>query len=91
MDSSIGKGGKEMARIGVEESLSNVKEALMEMGHEVVDLRSEEDARNCEFAVISGQDKDVMGIANVVTPGSVINAEGTSTDEVCNMVNQKIQ
>ena len=80
-----------MARIGVETSLSSVKDALMEMGHEVVDLNTEEDAQNCEFAVISGQDKDVMGIANVVTPGSVINAEGTTTDEVCNMVNQKIQ
>ena len=36
-----------MARIGVEESLANVKEALMEMGHEVVDLRNGEDAAYC--------------------------------------------
>ncbi|HLT55742.1 MAG TPA: YkuS family protein, partial [Bacillota bacterium] len=27
-----------MARIGVEESLTHVKQALIEMGHEVVDL-----------------------------------------------------
>lgn len=80
-----------MARIGVEQSLSHVKDALMEMGHEVVDLRSEEDAKYCEFAVISGQDKDMMGIANVVTPGSVINAEGTTAADVCDMISERIQ
>lgn len=79
-----------MARIGVEPSLSNVKEALTRMGHEVVDIHSEEDASNCEFAVISGQDKDMMGIANVTIPGSVINAQGATTNEVCQMVNERI-
>lgn len=79
-----------MARIGVEPSLSNVKEALLTMGHEVVDLQNEEDASNCDLAVISGQDKDMMGFANVITPGSVINAQGANTNEVCQMVNDRI-
>jgi len=79
-----------MARIGVEPSLSNVKEALERVGHEVIDLHSEQDAQNCEFAVISGQDKDMMGIANVITSGSVINAQGATTNEVCQMVNERI-
>lgn len=79
-----------MARIGVEESLSHVKEALMEMGHEVVDLRNEEDARNCDYCVISGQDKDVMGMQDVVTEGRVINAQGYSADEISQMVNDHL-
>ena len=79
-----------MARIGVEPSLSNVKEALTRIGHEVVDLHSEEDAANCDFSIISGQDQNMMGIANVVTSGSVINAQGSTTDEVCQMLNERL-
>lgn len=79
-----------MARIGVEESLSNVKEALMEMGHEVVDLRSGEDAAYCDCCIISGQDKDVMGITEAAIAGSVINAQGMSAEDVCQMVNHKL-
>src|SRR5699024_6280760 len=80
-----------LARIGVEPTLTNVKEALARMGHDIIDLRSEADADNCDFAVISGQDKDIMGIANVVVAGSVINAQGSNTNEVCQMVNEKLQ
>jgi len=80
-----------MARIGVEQSLSNVKDALMEKGYNVVDLKNEEDAKNCDMAVISGQDKDVMGIADVVTENSVINAHGVSAEEVCDMVSERVQ
>lgn len=79
-----------MARIGVEETLTQVKETLMEMGHEVVDLRSEEDARNCDFCIISGQDKDVMGMQDVVTEGQVINAQGYTAEEITQMVNNQI-
>lgn len=80
-----------MARIGVEPTLSNVKEALIEMGHEVIDLHNESDASNCDYAVITGLDENMMGIANVVTPGSVINAQGATTDEVCQMIEERIQ
>ena len=62
----------------------------MEMGHEVVDLRNEEDAAYCDCCIISGQDKDVMGITEAVIAGSVINAQGMSAEEVCQMVNHKL-
>lgn len=78
-----------MARIGVEPSLSNIKIALEDMGHEVVTIHSEEDATNCDCCVISGVDKDMMGIANVVIDGPVINAEGATIDEVCHMINER--
>lgn len=79
-----------MARIGVEPTLTHVKSALMEMGHEVIDLHSESDAANCDCCIISGQDKDMMGIADAVIEGPVINAEGASADDVCQMVEQRL-
>ena len=41
-----------MARIGVEPGLENVKEALTQMGHEVVDVRSENDVAGCDSVII---------------------------------------
>ncbi|SHG89948.1 MULTISPECIES: YkuS family protein [Virgibacillus] len=79
-----------MARIGVETTLSDVKDALTEMGHHVVDLRGAEDAAYCDCCVISGQDKDVMGVMQAEIAGAVINAQGMNTEEVCNVVNQKV-
>ncbi|MEL3961686.1 YkuS family protein [Lysinibacillus endophyticus] len=72
--------------IGVEESLSNVEAVLAAKGYEVKKIRSEEDVKNCDCCVISGQDENVMGISNVVSEGSVINARGLSADEICQRV-----
>lgn len=74
--------------IGVEQSLSNVEAALQAKGYEVVQLRSEEDAKKCDACVITGIDEDVMGISNVVTEGSVIDARGLSADEVIQRVDK---
>ena len=78
-----------MSRIGVEPGLMNVKEALEEMGHEVVEVRSENDVTGCDSVIISGVDKDVMGIADVAIEGPVINAEGSTTEQVCQMVQER--
>ncbi|ANC76705.1 hypothetical protein ABID52_002491 [Fictibacillus halophilus] len=80
-----------MARIGVEQSLSNVSDALRSKGHDVVELRQEQDANGCDCCVISGQDQNVMGIQNAVTQGSVLNAHGMSADEVCQAVESRLQ
>ncbi|CAM5216285.1 putative protein OS=Ureibacillus acetophenoni OX=614649 GN=SAMN05877842_106120 PE=4 SV=1 [Ureibacillus acetophenoni] len=72
--------------IGVEQSLSNVEAALKAKGYEVKQIRNEEDAKNCAACVITGQDENVMGISNVVSEGSVINAHGLSADEVVDRV-----
>lgn len=79
-----------MARIGVEETLSDVKEGLMEMGHEVVDLHSEDDTAYCDCCVISGQDKNVMGMSTASLAGPVINADGFNAEDVCQMVSEKL-
>ncbi|GAA0446209.1 YkuS family protein [Lentibacillus halophilus] len=79
-----------MARIGVEETLTDVKEALAEMGHQTVDLKSEDDTGNCDCCVISGQDKDVMGMSTASIAGPVINAGGQTAQDVCQLVNDRL-
>ena len=54
-----------MARIGVENSLTDVQQALQQQGHEVVTLNSEQDAQGCDCCVVTGQDSNVMGIVVV--------------------------
>ena len=80
-----------MARIGIEGTLADVKGALQEKGHEVVDLRQAEDVNGCDCCVISGQDKNVMGMQDTNYKGSVINAQGLTADEICQQVEQRVQ
>ena len=79
-----------MAKIAVEESLKAVSEALKDKGYEVVALRTESDAQSCDCCVITGQDKDVMGIQTTVTKSPVIDASGMSAEEVCEAVEQNL-
>lgn len=74
--------------IGVEQSLSNVEQALKAKGYEVIQLRNEEDAKRCDACVITGQDKDVMGISDPVLAGPVIDANGLSADEILQRVDK---
>lgn len=80
-----------MAKIGVEPSLTNVSEALRQKGYDVVQLKQESDAKDCSCCVISGLDSNVMGMQDVSTPGSVIEANGLSADEVCRQVEEKLR
>lgn len=72
--------------IGVEQSLSNVEDALKAKGYEVIQLRHEADAKKCDACVITGQDKDLMGISDPTIKGPVIEANGLSADEVIQRV-----
>lgn len=80
-----------MARIGVEESLTDVLEALRDKGHDVVQLRQESDAQNCDCCVVTGLDSNVMGMQDTFTKGSVIEANGMSAEEVCQQVESRLQ
>jgi hypothetical protein len=80
-----------MARIAVEENLADIRAALQQKGYDIVTLRNEKDAEGCDCCVISGQDKDTMGMSTVSTQGSVINAHGCTADDVCRQVEQKFQ
>jgi len=78
-----------MAKIAVEDSLSSIKDALQNKGHEVVGLS--ENVDGCAACVISGEDKNVMGIADRATSAAVINAQGMTADEVCRRVDESVQ
>lgn len=80
-----------MARIGVEGTLSDVQGALKEKGYDTVELRQQQDANNCDCCVISGQDKNVMGMQDASFSGSVINAQGMSAEEVVKEVENRIK
>lgn len=78
-----------MARIGVEQSLTNISEALRARGHEVVELRQESDAQGCDCCVVTGIDSNVMGMQDAEIQGSVIEASGLSAEEVCRQIDQR--
>ncbi|MFQ3546096.1 YkuS family protein [Halobacillus rhizosphaerae] len=78
-----------MKRIAIEENLSDIRSALQEKGYDLVTLKNQEDANDCECCIISGQDRNVMGIMNTETKGSVIDAHGRTADEVCQEVESR--
>ncbi|WP_313799317.1 YkuS family protein [Cytobacillus sp.] len=80
-----------MKKIAVEQSLTNVSEALREKGYDVVDLKSAADAENCSCCVVSGMDSNVMGMQDVSTKAPVIEASGLTADEVCSEVESRLQ
>ncbi|GAF63903.1 hypothetical protein BTS2_0795 [Bacillus sp. TS-2] len=80
-----------MAKIAVEQSLTDVQQELEARGYDVVQLSTEQDAENCDCCVITGQDQNIMGIQNSVISGSVINADGMTAEEVCQQVQSKLE
>ncbi|RTR28756.1 YkuS family protein [Robertmurraya yapensis] len=80
-----------MAKIGVEDSLTNVQEALRQKGYDVVQLSQESDAKGCDCCVVTGIDSNVMGMHDTMMAGPVIEANGLSADEVCQKVEQNLR
>jgi N-dimethylarginine dimethylaminohydrolase len=78
-------------KIGVEQSLTQVQDALKGKGYDIVQLKNNEDANGCDCCVISGQDENVMGIQNTTTAGSVIDARGLSADDVLKEVENRFR
>ncbi|MBS4209896.1 YkuS family protein [Bacillus sp. FJAT-50079] len=79
-----------MAKIGVEQGLTNVQQALNEKGYDVVPLHNESDASGCDCCVVSGMDSNVMGMQTISIEGPVIEASGRSADEVCQEIEHKL-
>ncbi|MBB5172251.1 YkuS family protein [Texcoconibacillus texcoconensis] len=79
-----------MARVGVEQSLSDVQAALQERGHDVVPLQKQGDEEGCDCCVLSGQDQNVMGMQDTSTQSAVVNADGMNAEEVCQRVEQSL-
>ncbi|RST73119.1 hypothetical protein D4T97_014685 [Siminovitchia acidinfaciens] len=77
-------------RIGVEESLSNVSQALEEKGYQVVTLSNASDVNNVDCCVVTGMDSNIMGMQTTTTQVPVIDANGLSADEICQKIEQKL-
>jgi hypothetical protein len=79
-----------MSKIGVEQSLTNVQDVLRAKGYDIVELKQESDAQGLDCCVITGLDKNVMGMENTSIKGSVIDAHGLTADEICQQVDEKM-
>ncbi|SDW08699.1 Uncharacterised protein family (UPF0180) [Marininema mesophilum] len=79
--------GNQRQRVAVEEGLSNVREYLTNQGYEVVSMSDE---GGCSCSVITGEDKNVMGMQDTSTDMSVINADGMTPEEVYQAVQARI-
>jgi hypothetical protein len=86
-------GGISMVKIAVEQTLGNVKSILEKNQFEVVDLNLTQQTYVPDIScyIISGQDKDVMGIADKQADLPVINAHGLTENEVLQQVKERIQ
>ncbi len=77
-------------KIGIEQSLSDVEQALKQKGYDVVMMKTPEDAKNCDCCVVTGLDSNVQGIADTSTQAPVITASGMTADEICGRSGKKI-
>jgi len=79
-----------MAKIAVEAGLTDVRTALESKGYDVVMLRQESDAQQCDCCVISGVDRNVMGMQDIVIEGPVINGDGMDAHQICAEVENRL-
>lgn len=68
-------------RVAVEEGLNHVSQYLQSQGCQVEPLNADQ-LQNCDCCVISGEDKDMMGMQDAMGQMQVINAEGLTPEEV---------
>lgn len=84
-----------MERIAVESNLTPIQELLQEQGYRVDALQPaemvESNPKEYDVMVISGLEKDLMGIEDRVQNCPVINASGLTPEEVSNRVAQTVQ
>lgn len=78
-----------MPRIAVEQSLHQIERFLRSNGMEVVGI-STNAASDADAFVVSGMDKDVMGMAEATTGSPVISASGKTPEEVLKQINHAI-
>jgi len=79
-----------VAKIAVEVGLTDIRKALESKGFDVVMLKQESDAQQCDCCVISGIDRNVMGMQNTVIEGPVIDCNGMDTNQICEEVERRL-
>ncbi|MEH6942525.1 YkuS family protein [Bacillus sp. JJ722] len=81
-----------MTKIGVEHSLTDIQDALTELGYNVAQLGHAEDADGVDFdfCVVTGLDTNVMGIQDTKTTASIIEANGMTANEIVNEIKRRL-
>ncbi len=77
-----------MPRIAVDESLSNVKQALKSQGHQVLNL--DKGLHEAEVIVISGMSRNQFGDNAISTEAPVIDASGLTAGQVVDEVERAL-
>ncbi len=81
-----------MKAVAVERGLEPVKQYLQQQGCQVVDMDNASSAANqAAVMCITGADKNLMGMQDVVADIPVVSCEGLTPEEVYNRVKQYIQ
>jgi AmiR/NasT family two-component response regulator len=75
-------------RVAVEETLTNITEELKNNGYQVVGLDNQE-LDEVKAVVVSGQDINMMNMADIKTEVPVINARGMTPEEVRREIEKK--
>ncbi|MCX7774263.1 MAG: YkuS family protein [Clostridia bacterium] len=82
-------------RIAVEHNLTPVMELLQEKGYSVEDIDlSAELSKNIDqydALIVTGMNKDFLGVHDVVSKIPVINAEGLTANEIYDQLTNKFQ
>ncbi|MGI5840408.1 MAG: YkuS family protein [bacterium] len=75
--------------IAVEESLAQVNDFLQDRGFRTVNA-TDANIKRAAAVVISGGDKDILGIETAATGAPVINASGLTPEEVLKDINSRL-
>lgn len=76
-------------KVAIEANLSNIRNYLSQQGYDCVQLNEQSaSAQGCAAIVISGADKNLMGIQDVTTQCPVINADGLTPQDVAARLQQ---
>jgi hypothetical protein len=78
-----------MPKVAVEEALTPVVQVLKQNGYNVVNL-SENEMKQADCVVVTGVDSNVMGMMDVQTKASVVNAEGKTAEQVLQEVQERV-
>lgn len=81
-----------MAKVAVERGLDPVKNYLEQQGCQVVDMdTASSNVQDAACLCITGGDKDVMGMEDVVVDCPVVSCDGLSPEQVFSRVKSYIQ
>ncbi len=80
-----------MKKVAVEQGLQPVKSYLEQQGCQVVDMTASSSFQDAACIVLTGGDKDIMGMQTIEADVPVINADGLSPEQVYQRIRNYVQ